>query len=71
LFHSCPSENNGTIQFGYDEALDLSNELINPSDSFIENDERTSNELQYLLSMKQEAVEKFVFNLSSKKLINK
>lgn len=71
MFNSCPSEDNDNIQFGSDEKLDVTNESMNPSKSLIENAKPSFNEFQNTFSLKQEVLEKFVFNISSKKWINK
>ncbi|XP_060859957.1 uncharacterized protein LOC132937144 isoform X1 [Metopolophium dirhodum] len=57
VLENCPAEDNNTTQFGHDEELDVSNELINPPKSFIENAEPPLNEFVKTFSLKQEVFE--------------
>jgi len=70
LFNSCPAEDNYATQFGHDEKLDFSNDLLNLPKSFIESAEPPLNEFVKTFSLKQ-VLEKYVLNIDSKKLINK
>ncbi|KAL4083354.1 hypothetical protein QTP88_028681 [Uroleucon formosanum] len=57
VHENSPDEDNDTIQFGYDEELDILNKSMNPPKSFIKNAKQSFNEFQNTLSIKQEVPE--------------
>jgi len=65
LINSYPSAKN-LIQLDHDEELDVSNELIKPRKRSIKNTKPPSNESKKKILLKQEVIEKYIFNINSK-----